>query len=79
MLSTGNVTFPLPNAAHILEIKTGQLPYQAVAEEIEAGLIAVEDAAAKSTLRAEPDQAWIDDFVSEVYFGAVIAAATRSL
>jgi hypothetical protein len=67
LLSTGYVTFPSPNAAHLVAIKTGQLTYQQVAEEIEALLPAVEDASAKSTLRAEPDRKWIEDFVSDTY------------
>ncbi|MCB1466569.1 MAG: nucleotidyltransferase domain-containing protein [Rhizobiaceae bacterium] len=74
LLETGHVTFPLPNAQHILNIKLGRLPYQEVAAEIEAKLELVEAAAAKSTLREEPDQQWIDDFVAKVYGDAVCAA-----
>lgn len=67
LLRTGHVTFPLPNAAHIVAIKTGQLPYQAVAAEIEELLVLVEQAAQRSSLPDEPDMAWIDDFVTQVY------------
>lgn len=67
MLSTGVVTFPLPDASHILAIKKGDIPYQDVAVEIEQGLIDVEEAARRSTLPAEPDYQWIDDFVSNAY------------
>jgi predicted nucleotidyltransferase len=67
MLTTGVVTFPLPDAAHILAIKRGELPYQEVAAEIEQGLVDVEIAAARSTLQAEPDYLWIDDFVARAY------------
>ena len=35
LLKTHYITFPLPNAPHILDIKQGKLPYKAVAEEIE--------------------------------------------
>jgi hypothetical protein len=73
LLLTGNVTFPLSNATHILAIKRGEIPYQEVAEEIEAGLIAVEDASARSKLRATPDHEWIDNFVAESYRDAVLA------
>ncbi len=77
LLMTGFVTFPLPNAAHILEIKTGKLPYQQVAEEIEQGLADVEDASARSTLRAEPDREWIDEFVTDVYADAIRSVVVK--
>ena len=67
LLNTGNVTFPLPNAFHIMEIKKGILPYQQVAEEIENLLVEVEAVSEKSSLREEADKEWIDNFVAEVY------------
>ena len=67
LLQTGSVTFPLPNAAHILAIKTGNLPYQDVSTEIEGLLEAVEAESARSTLPSEPDYEWIADFVTHVY------------
>lgn len=67
LLSTANITFPLPNAAHILAIKTGALTYQNVAAEIEDLLVRVEEAAAVSPLPETADRAWIDDFVYSVY------------
>lgn len=71
LLETGNVTFPLPNAAHVLDIKLGKLPYREVAEELEDFLTRVESAAAQSTLPAEPDHEWIDEFVHRVYLAEV--------
>ncbi|WP_246505938.1 DNA polymerase beta superfamily protein [Mesorhizobium silamurunense] len=73
LLQTGFVTFPLPNAAHVLEIKQGNLPYQDVAAEIEDWLVRVEAAAAASKLPDEPDLAWIDNFVASVYRKEVLA------
>ncbi len=67
LLSTGLVTFPLPNAAHVLAIKQGKLLYQEVAAEIEDLLVKVEEAAAISVLPEEPDMGWIDDFVADAY------------
>jgi hypothetical protein len=67
LLETGHITFPLPNAEHVLAIKTGQLPYKEVADEIEDFLGKVEAAAERSTLPAEADQQWIDNFVHDVY------------
>lgn len=67
LLETGNVTFPLPYAAHILKIKRGEAPYQAVAEEIEELLAKVESASERSSLPVEADTKWVDDFVAAVY------------
>jgi RNA repair pathway DNA polymerase beta family len=67
LLTTANVTFPLPNAAHILEIKKGLLSYDRVAEEIEDLLLDVETASAVSTLRDESDSEFIDGLVMSVY------------
>jgi hypothetical protein len=61
------ITFPLPNAAHILEIKQGKLDYKQVAEEIEGLLVAVESASLSSTLPDHADSAWIDDLIYRVY------------
>lgn len=67
LLKTGAITFPLPNAAHVLDIKLGWLKYDTVAEEIEQLLLAVEEAAKTSTLREESDREWIDTLVQNVY------------
>lgn len=67
LLTTGHVTFPLPNAAHVIAIKTGQVSYQHVSAEIESLLAAVEAEAERSSLPAEPDREWIDDFVIKTY------------
>lgn len=73
LLSTGHITFPLPNAAHVLEIKQGRMLYQDVAAEIEELLVAVEAAAEASVLPEEPDMEWIDDFVVVAYRGEVMS------
>lgn len=75
LLNNHSITFPLPYAAHILEIKQGKLPYQTVAEEIEQLLEAVEGAAEKSTLRDSPDRQFIDELVSEIHEDAILRAA----
>lgn len=67
LLRTGWITFPLPNAAHVLEIKQGKIPYAAVAEEIEGLLVEVEEAAGKSILRETADREFIDEVVLEAY------------
>ena len=72
LLNTANVTFPLPNAAHILEIKKGLLSYEQVAEEIEGLLLDVEKASEVSTLRDDADAEFIDALVARVYGGIVV-------
>lgn len=68
LLNTGNITFPLVNAGHILDIKKGRLPYQQVAEEIEGILVSVEQASENSNLPEEADREWIDDFIYNHYW-----------
>jgi hypothetical protein len=73
LLSTGEVTFPRPNARDLVAIKTGGRPYSDVSAEIEALFIDVEAAASASALPAEPDLEWIDDFVAEVHKAEIAA------
>ena len=67
LLRTGHITFPLPNAAHVFDIKLGRLPYQDVSREIEDLLVRVEEEARVSTLPDQPDYAWIEEFTASVY------------
>ncbi len=67
LLQTGNVIFPRPDAAQLLEIKTGQREYKEVAAEIEALLDSVVAQAGHSKLRNGADREWIDDFVAAAY------------
>lgn len=71
LLNTGHITFPLPNAEHVIKIKTGQLKYQAVAEEIEQLLVDVEAAAEKSSLPDTPDIDWMNSFLIDAHYEAV--------
>jgi predicted nucleotidyltransferase len=71
LLETGHITFPLPRAAHIIDIKLGNLLYQDVAAEIDDLLVRVEQAASASSLPDHADQAWVDDFVAEAHWQAV--------
>lgn len=73
LLSTGIITFPRPEAAHLISIKTGALQYKYVAEEIEQLLLDAEAAQAASSLRADPDREWIDKFVEDVYRSQIIS------
>lgn len=73
LLSTGRVTFPRPEAAHLIAIKRGELSYHPVAEEIETLLAEVEATAARSTLPDTADTAFIEDLIAEHYRRAVAA------
>lgn len=79
LLSTGHVTFPLPNADYVRSIKQGRLLYQDVAAEIEDLLVRVEAAAAASSLPDAPDLEWIDDFVLRVHRDEVAKPSVAQL
>lgn len=76
LLKTGWITFPLLNASHVKRIKCGELPYAAVAEEIESLLELVEAAQETSCLADAPDSAFIESFVEDAYAEVVRAART---
>lgn len=67
LLEMGHITFPLPYAAHILQIKTGALTYDVVAGEIETLLEEVEAASALSALPDYPDLQFMDDLIASEY------------
>lgn len=67
LLQTAHVTFPLVNAAHVLAIKRGEVPYQQVDDEIQELLAEVEQAAILSPLPERADTEWIDNFVVAVH------------
>lgn len=73
LLTTGYVTFPCPESAHLLDIKLGRLGYKEVSEEIEALLVKVEEAAATSVLPEEPDYEFIEALIHNAYRGVVLA------
>lgn len=67
LLTTGEVIFPRPDAAHLLAIKTGQLPYRPVADEIDRLLPEIEAAAERSNLPDAPDAVWIEGFIADAH------------
>jgi hypothetical protein len=73
LLQTGKITFPLPYATEILSIKRGERTYEAVAETIDRHLVDVEEAAVLSSLREEPDFAFMDELVERAYRGKVLS------
>lgn len=67
LLKTGEITFPRPERALLLQIRTGSLSYQAVAELIEDGLIEMETEAAQSQLPKEPNWVFANQIVFDTY------------
>ena len=65
--------FPLVGARHLLDIKLGHVPYEAVTEEIAHLLRMVEVAVARSTLPDEPDREAAEDLVLQAYRRQVLA------
>ena len=65
LLLTGEIIFPRPEAELLLQIRKGEIPYQKVSDLLEEQTAAVEEALLKSTLPAEPDYSFIEDFVLE--------------
>jgi hypothetical protein len=76
-LSTGNIVFPRPEAAYLLAVKLGKIPYASVAEDIELLLGKVKDASAASTLPDKPDRKWCDNFLIDVYRAEVLKCRKR--
>lgn len=73
LLQTGAVVFPRPDAARLVDIKLGRLPYREVADEIDALLPAVVAASEASQLPDAPDFEWIDDLVTREYRAVILA------
>jgi hypothetical protein len=71
LLTTGQITFPRPNADLLLKIRKGELAYKAVEELIEQGLVNVESAKEKSTLRKHPDYKFADELIYEIHLQAI--------
>ena len=62
---TATVTFPLPNAVHVVAIKQGRVPYAELADEIERLLAGVEAAQETTCLPHPADQSFSDQLIRE--------------
>ena len=67
LLTTGFITFPRPDRELLLKIKTGQMHYKDISLLIEEGLAKLFETEKISSLRAEPNKEWADQFILEVY------------
>ncbi len=79
LLTTGWITFPRPDRELLVDIKTGKMEYQVVAEIIENGLAELEVLKTKSSLRPEPNQEWINNFVYDIYSEIVVEENNQAL
>jgi RNA repair pathway DNA polymerase beta family len=73
LLLTHTISYPRPEAALLLQIRKGELPYRQVAELLEAGLERLEVCQQISNLSEGPDRAFAEDLVAELY-GRQVAA-----
>lgn len=71
LLVSGNITFPRPDKDYLLAIRKGEVPYQDIADELEGLLKSIEPLAEQSSLPAEPDHKYIDNFVQMMYLARV--------
>jgi len=74
LLTTGQLTFPRPDAADLLAIKLGTRPYDAVKDELLDIVERLPSLASASSLPATSDAAWMQDFILEHH----LAQVTRS-
>lgn len=66
-LTTQHITFPRPEAHHLLNIKQGKLLFTDVAQEIEQLLVNVEEATLISSFPESCNTKIIDNFIKELY------------
>ncbi|HEX4606635.1 MAG TPA: nucleotidyltransferase domain-containing protein [Urbifossiella sp.] len=66
------ITYPRPEAGLLLQIRRGELPYQQVADMLEAGLLRLEECQRLSTLPEKPDYVAADELVAEMYRDQVV-------
>lgn len=69
LLSTGNITFPRPNADELLAIKLGQFDYKGVASLLEGLVEQVENT--PSTLRDDTDEGAVKHVIEQMYIQQV--------
>lgn len=71
-LETGTITFPRPEAAFLVSVRLGKVPYDEVSELIDQGLQRVEEALEASKLPEEPDWEFAEHLVCTFYRHAVM-------
>lgn len=75
LLLTQHITYPRPEAALLLQVRQGQLPYKDVAEMLERGLERLEECQRLSSLPDKADAIEAEKFVLAEYARAISRAA----
>lgn len=70
---TGVVTLPVPNRAHLLDVKLGRLRMEDVANEVDEAVKMLVAAARASTLPEAADKQFVNEFVMSAYGRRVLA------
>jgi RNA repair pathway DNA polymerase beta family len=78
LATTGELRFPLRNAAQYLSIRNGDVSLDEVLDTFEDKMVQLDEARVTSTLRAEADVDWIEGFVAEVYFEQIANGSYRA-
>jgi hypothetical protein len=71
LLSTGQLTFPRPNAAELLEIRCGLRDYSVVTEALENGLREIEILQENSSLSEAVDEAYWTKWLLGIYASSI--------
>ena len=72
LLTTGQITFPRPDASRLLRIRGGDVSYDEVATFIEEGFQRVEECIPRSPLPEQPDRASAEELIRLEYRRAVV-------
>lgn len=71
-ISTQYLTFPRPEAKHLLDIKNGKIPFQQASDEIEQIIIELDQVVKNSNLPEFFDQISMDNFIEKIYKDQII-------
>lgn len=66
LLNTGELIFPRPEAALLLQVRTGALPDDQIREIVDENLLLLDDAMKTSSLPKKPDWDKINEFIFDV-------------
>jgi hypothetical protein len=72
LLTTGHITFPRPDAAQLLAIKQGDMPYAQASILLEGLVAQVHGAGAASVLPDRTEAGDADAFLAELYLGQLV-------
>ncbi len=72
LLSTGQVTFPRPEAPYLLRVRQGQVSVDEVSARIEQGIQEIRDAQARSSLREEADRKVVRELIKSIHHDIIM-------